>query len=204
MKKTIPVLIIILIFMTGCSERKILKGAEDYLKDHIGNSKSYDRIEWEIEDTVYLNEIKASGIEVSIRVEKEALIKRERSNKEKLNNSRSDVKVIFNSTRRMILHSENETTASYIKQKKASAMTDSIDKIKTQNKIDSLKMISDNLLTVKESSPIIRLFIRIRFRARMDDSRILTYNSLIEYSVNPNSYEVSYIEYDGVEKEIDK
>jgi hypothetical protein len=205
MKKTIPVLISILIFMTGCSERKILKGAEDYLKDHIGNSKSYDRIEWIIADTTYLNEIKSSAILDSIRVEKEALIKREWSNKEKLDeklsNSYLEVKPIIK--RGIPWRSTEEIEAYNIIQIKASAMKDSIDKLKTQNKIDSFKIISDNLLEVKERSPIYRLYIRIRFRARMDAPRILTYKSLIIYNVDTNSYEVSYIEYDGVEKDID-
>lgn len=204
MKKTIPVLISILMFMTGCSERKILKGAENYLKDHIGNSKSYDRIEWKIADTTYLNEIKSSAILDSIRVEKEALIQRERSNKEKLDeklsNSYLEVKPIIK--RGIPWRSTEEIDAYNIRQIKASAITDSIDKIKTQNKIDSLKVISDNLLAGKESSAIIKLEIIIRLRAKMDDPSILTYNSLIIYDVNSNSYEVSYIEYDGVEKDI--
>jgi hypothetical protein len=189
MKKTIPVLISILIFITGCSERKILKGAENYLKDHIGNSKSYDRIERKIADTVYLNEIKSSEILDSIRVENEELIKFEISPRI---TKRSEVNIVNG----IAWHTKEEIDPIRV--------GDSINVIKTQKKIDSLKIISANLLAGKESSPIDRLVIRIRFRARMDDPSILTYNSLILYYMKTHNYEVSDIEYDGVEKEIDK
>jgi hypothetical protein len=68
--KKLSFLLGIIIVISGCSERKMLRNAEKYLKDHIGDYKSYSRIEWKIADTIFINDLKNTETHESIENEK--------------------------------------------------------------------------------------------------------------------------------------
>ena len=47
----------VILIASGCTERSLLRGAEKYLKEHIGDANSYEPIYKEIADTTFSGEI---------------------------------------------------------------------------------------------------------------------------------------------------
>jgi hypothetical protein len=93
-------LFILLILITSCSgKRTILRNAEKYFKEHIGNSDLYKRIEWWIADTTFLNDLKSPTVLGSIKNEKLNLDRLEHSasvGRENIKNTRYKISKCIN------------------------------------------------------------------------------------------------------------
>jgi len=57
MGEIILILVVVALTFTGCSERTLIRNAENYIKEHIGDENSYETTDKVITDTTFLGEI---------------------------------------------------------------------------------------------------------------------------------------------------
>ena len=185
--------------MNSCSEKKLLKGAEKELKEHIGNVDSYERIEWCIVDTIYENEDVLNAIDSEINVENKFL----QILKDKFYGKNPP---IINLPKNIRLHTAEElfTTEQIIvirREEMESRNLDSLKLFKLEFKIDSLTKESNYLRENIRKSQISHINIKIRFRAKMGNPDQLTYRTYINYYPDIK-YIVTSTYNDGIESDM--
>ena len=203
MKTTL--LFLIVLISAGCSERNILKDAEKYLVDHLGDPKSYQRIEWGISDTTYENDVKMK--EISERIsDLEEKIKFENYDPDKViflhdddTTTIYDTIVADNLKQQQHKHPKRYTIYDTIVADNYNRYTISFKDVRGEH--DSLKIAYDNLKQNNQSILLLHPF--IRFRAKIGDYKMpLTFKCNLEYDFKPEQFRVIDLKFAGIENSL--
>jgi hypothetical protein len=210
----------VIIVITGCSkEKSLLRQAEVILKRHIGNGKSYSRIECGIADTVFRNDLKMAVLVDSIIPHEDNLKKIDKShrlqtvdilnlrihrssgNRQKVENQNRGSKPPAGSSTKYEKHYKIYSINDLDK-----AVSDSVyleNEIKKEHiTIDSLGAVYDGLKAARRASPIETISIIIRFSAKLESESPIIFKSIIDYDFNSKEYQIRETSFDRINKEV--
>lgn len=217
----------ILIMLTGCSGRTILRNGENYFKAHIGDYESYKRIEWKLTDTTFLNDLERNKVLDSLQKAKNTLSELKKAFddcRDKLRKAKFEISQCVNGIyfEKQIWYgispynrSNGNQKVEIVKHNKSEleddlrlAISDSAEIAQSftemQTKLITLERLSNVLRETREKSPIETISMYIRFRAKMESQYLLTYKGVIDYDYENKSYSVLEIKFDGVEKKVNR